>query len=233
MSLVLCPGNIYLRAKPSSANGFTSYSHNPDGAQSSPPGIQLLATCKQAYEEGHRMYYSGNMFHLPPGPLKVTDTLFEMFQPNNVALIRRVSFRASSMDLTPAPIVLIEQASQIQGRPSPSTDRRYAREVLRFLNLQWYAKALFLATELPAINSIRIEAAQRFGTFDRSPYSPRLSVNIDHMFNVCEGLFREIESRIICKIIEVGWKTFRDSWSPEYVQETEDAASHFHDCVTR
>lgn len=229
MTLVLCPGDIYLRPKPSLDNGYISYSNDPDGARLSPPGIQLLATCQQAYDEGHNMYYSSNIFHLPPGPLDVTKALFDKFLPKHVALIRHISFRASSMDMTPA---MLEQVDEMALHEHNYTyqphSQRYGCKVLRDLDQEWVLKAIFMVTELPAVNSITFETAHKAATIDRNSST----WEIDSV-ELCRRLFSKIKKRIMCKILRDGWEIFRDSWCPEFVQETEDAMNHDHHCFTR
>ena len=63
MDLVLVHGDVHPYRPISKVD-----THEPDSAANviSQPGIQLIATCKQAYKEGHVLFYSSNTFHLPP-----------------------------------------------------------------------------------------------------------------------------------------------------------------------
>ncbi|CAD6591110.1 MAG: hypothetical protein ASARMPREDX12_004925 [Alectoria sarmentosa] len=63
------------------------------------PGIQLMATCKQAYLEGHTLFYSSNTFHLPPTmPFWWSDRL----ELKHKAMIKRISIQIGLVELTPA-----------------------------------------------------------------------------------------------------------------------------------
>ena len=64
-SLALTGDHVYLEAKPQ-ARKLRSDDRKPLNGPSA-PGVGLLATCRQAYEEGHVMFYTQNVFHLPVG----------------------------------------------------------------------------------------------------------------------------------------------------------------------
>ena len=93
---VLVPGDIHPH-RPELATSTQS----PDSTAivESRPGIQLMATCKQAYQEGHMLYYSSNIFHLPP-----VDTFgwVDRLQPKHKAMIKRVRFPIGLVNLSPA-----------------------------------------------------------------------------------------------------------------------------------
>lgn len=57
------------------------------------PGFQLLAASKQAYSEGHAIFYSKNSFQLPYG------SHFWRYQHKHVTLMRRVTLRCGYSDL--------------------------------------------------------------------------------------------------------------------------------------
>ena len=68
-----------------------------------PPGIQLLATCKQAYSEGHVLFYSSNTFHLPPS---MTFEWSGDLQAKHKAMVKRISI---TLDLEDLPVTTFEQ----------------------------------------------------------------------------------------------------------------------------
>lgn len=72
------------------------------------PGIQLMATCKQAYLEGHTLFYSSNTFHLSPTvPFWWSDRL----QPKHKAMIKRISIQIGLVELTSAMLDEIKSSS--------------------------------------------------------------------------------------------------------------------------
>ena len=73
----------------------------------SQPGFQLTATCKQAYYEGHEIFYSSNTFHLPP---TMTFDWSDKLQPEHKAMIKRIGITLGLDELTPAMIIQIDKA---------------------------------------------------------------------------------------------------------------------------
>ncbi|KAF6227773.1 hypothetical protein HO173_011991 [Letharia columbiana] len=71
----------------------------------SPPGIQLIATCRQAYLEGHALFYSSNTFHLPPS---MTFEWSNRLQAKHKAMIKRIGITLGLVQLTPAMLSQIE-----------------------------------------------------------------------------------------------------------------------------
>lgn len=69
------------------------------------PGIPLMPTCKQAYQEGHKLYYSCSTFHLPPiETFRWSDGL----EPEHKAMIKRVSITIGLVNLSLALLKQIE-----------------------------------------------------------------------------------------------------------------------------
>jgi len=77
MEFVLVPGDIH-----------PPYSRN---------GVQLLATSRQNYEDGHVMYYSDNVFHIPRG--RDPRRLLDKYQQKHLQLVRRVTLAFDFLDL--------------------------------------------------------------------------------------------------------------------------------------
>ena len=92
MELVLCPGHIYFPPP-------TSPNQSPELRPKSHYGFQLLATCQQAYEEGHKLYYASNIFHLPPGPFVHTLNILQSIQPMHLDLIKKFVIDLNFVDL--------------------------------------------------------------------------------------------------------------------------------------
>ena len=85
MDLVLVQGDVY----PYTPMPRVS-TCSPDATVNveSRPGIQLIATCRQVYQEGHALFYSSNTFHLP---LAMTFAWSDGLQSENKAMIKRIS----------------------------------------------------------------------------------------------------------------------------------------------
>ena len=102
MEFALVPGHIYFSEKTRPVRS--------DGSPEFLPACQILATCKQLYQEGHVSFYSSNMFHFAPGPLSASWKYFGRLNSRHQDLIERVSIEMSFMDLTPPVLKRIEKA---------------------------------------------------------------------------------------------------------------------------
>lgn len=63
------------------------------------PVPQLLASCKQAYLEGHELFYSLNRFYLPRGPIRHTYHYFKNLQLQNILSMKSIALRFGLEDL--------------------------------------------------------------------------------------------------------------------------------------
>ena len=93
MNLVLVPGDVY------------PHTPVPNGAKRVPvsaanvqcrSGVQLIATCRQAYDEGHALFYSSNTFHLPAN---MTFEWSDRIQPKHKGLIKRIGITVGPNEL--------------------------------------------------------------------------------------------------------------------------------------
>ena len=103
MDLVLVPGDVF----------FSNIKMQPLERERCPvsqPRCQVLATCRQLYQEGHVPFYSQNVFHLAPGPLSASWDYIKRLDSRHQDLINKVSVDLSIMDLTPAVLEGIEAA---------------------------------------------------------------------------------------------------------------------------
>lgn len=76
---------------------------DPDRAPgpNSLPGYQILATCKQAYEEGVVAFYTKNTFYLPPGPVEHSINYFNDLTRETRTMIQKIGIRFGVEDLVP------------------------------------------------------------------------------------------------------------------------------------
>lgn len=91
------------------------------------PGFHLLTTCKEAYQDGHYMFYTLNTFHLPAGSARDADTWLTHLPPHHRSLIKSAALTFSLADLTPA--VLVEMDTKWLW-DLPASTRRYERRVV-------------------------------------------------------------------------------------------------------
>ena len=65
------------------------------------PGLQFLATCKQACAEGFKVFFSTNIFFLPYGPIENTSRCFKEINPDHQLRIQGLGLMFGVQDLTP------------------------------------------------------------------------------------------------------------------------------------
>jgi len=141
MDLVLKPGNIHF-PQPSRKN------------TQAPPGVHFLASNRQVYTEGRGIFYSENTFHLPPGPITYTRQVFNPWQPQHLALIRRVTLHIGLHDL-----------GHIDGFKQFDNKRQDTYGPLGFWSLYevdywlmriWKSKIIFVRKHFPNLEEFRI-----------------------------------------------------------------------------
>ena len=103
MNLVLVPGDVYPHTPVSNTSSLIPISAANVRSRS---GVQLLATCRQAYDEGHALFYSSNTFHLP-----ATETFDwpDRLQPKHKCLIKRIGITIGPNELDASMISHIDR----------------------------------------------------------------------------------------------------------------------------
>ena len=72
----------------------------PQAPTDTRPAPQLLATCKQAYREGHIWFYTHNTFYLPRGPIALSHQYFKTLQPHHRNIIQTLGIEFGLGDIT-------------------------------------------------------------------------------------------------------------------------------------
>lgn len=132
MGYVLVPGDVYPYTpvdKTSTASPGTAANVNTWSS------VHLLATCKQAYLEGHTIFYSSNTFHLPP---TLTFSWSDRLLAKHKAMIKRISLTIGLVQLTSPVFKLIE--SGMPAGVSNKNGHRWAAEVGNILVAYWCIK---------------------------------------------------------------------------------------------
>ena len=132
-------------------NALQRYPENQQGDARLPslPGFQILATCKIIYGQYHELFYTANIFFLPPGPLDETlKHLFDKLQPEHVNMIRRVGVTLGLQDLTPGGFEQVQTSMSRERRKQSSRSqvggREWAEAIRIHLLQTWYSKLAFL-----------------------------------------------------------------------------------------
>jgi len=94
---VLIPGIVYI--KPLRLPSCDASRHAKEEPHSAVLGFGYLATCQQAYEEGHQMFYSQNTFFLPPGWLLYTQCWERDLRSEHRGLIQSLGIGMGLLDI--------------------------------------------------------------------------------------------------------------------------------------
>ena len=137
MDYVLVPGDIYpyrpvLETSPCGSDTTASVQ--------SASGVQLIATYKQAYQEGHRLFYSSNTFHLSP---TMTLEWCHRLQAKHKAMIKRINITIGLAELTPALLDKIEN-SRLAGI-NQNDSGRWGPAVIEGLRSVWETNFRYIA----------------------------------------------------------------------------------------
>ena len=134
MEFAFAPGDIYIRVK---------------GDHIKKPrfkyGVQLLATCRQAYAEGYPLYYGKNTFHLPSCDVDAMKEVLEAFQPKHLAIVKSLIVNCSFNDILSADSEIIwgEWRADIADEPSLYADHA-AHDLIFCIGVSWNAKIYWL-----------------------------------------------------------------------------------------
>ncbi|KAL8792686.1 MAG: hypothetical protein Q9195_004746 [Heterodermia aff. obscurata] len=210
MRLVLCPGHIYLHQKLIVKKRLRGQEILPDRfsfeSKSANSGPDVLATCRQLYQEWHAFYYSSNVFHIPTSSIMI-------MKPNHRALIRHVGLRLSLLDVIPSKTEEIEAlAKRIEERAllkkrieeraapfMPLEQELYSRCCAAILLGVWLSNISSIRESFPGLKTICLEITTR-----REP----------------QRLLRVgIPAKIFNSWIGYRFEFFNDNVDPEYVPE--------------
>ena len=150
MNLVLVPGDVYPHTPvPKISTRVPISAANVESRS----GVQLIATCRQAYNEGHALFYSSNTFHLP-----ATETFewSDRLQPKHKYLIKRISITIGPNELDASMISHIKETyifrisnpSEFRDEPEGVLEAHYntiEQAVLNTLGKAWNSKMMHMA----------------------------------------------------------------------------------------
>ena len=108
--------------------------------------FHLLATCKQAYNDGHYMFYAMNTFHLPPGPVENKDHWFAHLRPEHQKMIKTIRIDLKLAELTYGDLDAVEVSLRYLrgGRPDNYDGNAWSREAILWFELRMWTKIVCL-----------------------------------------------------------------------------------------
>ena len=132
MGYVLVPGDVYPRRPVLEASTASLETVANINTRS---GVHLLATCKQAHQEGHTILYSHNTFHLPP---TMTFSWSDRLLAKHKAMIKRISIAIGLVELTTTMVTAIQNEMPASVRDKDG--HRWGGAVGGALIETWYYK---------------------------------------------------------------------------------------------
>ncbi|KAI9878735.1 MAG: hypothetical protein M1830_010641 [Pleopsidium flavum] len=96
MDYILVPEKVH----PKGARFYFGSTKTKGGRRSKTPGVQFLATCRQAYIEGHKLFYQQNTFFIAPGFIEDSGRYFDELTPYHKGLIKSVHMTINCHDST-------------------------------------------------------------------------------------------------------------------------------------
>ena len=169
------------------------------------PGIQLFATCKQAYGEGHAMFYSSNKFHLP------SITTFDWpnkLQARHKALIKRISITLSLDNLDAVTMNQIETSVAREAVDNITT--KLGIIIHRILSSVWKDKMRYIAA-WTSLEQIEVRTLNQVQTLEHDVFVANIG-DLDrrnqtlYWLSILEWPKTVVLAMLTTKVVEVGWR---------------------------
>ena len=195
-------------------------------AYDSCPIPQLLATCKQAYVEGHIWFYTCNMFFLPRGPVWITQQYFGVLQEQHRSVIRTIGIRFGLEDLTAEDLDILE-ALPYSGPPHITGSLESWSSCLVGRAMQAWTGKLVFVRSFTTLKHVRLETAYATVDLDGSTLGQSLkgirsnqtlgylgTVDLGHesareVRNLLLQAYTELRNLLSQRIRQYGWISTR------------------------
>lgn len=182
------------------------------------PVPQLQASCKQAYLEGHELFYTLNTFYLPRGPIWHTYYYFKNLQHQHKLLIRSIVIRFGLEDLTTEDFRDAEAHVKARRYPGGNNARLWTEHIAP-LAMQSFTRKLVFVRSFNTLEHVRIETD--YGTLDLDGASLKQSLKGDihaiwpvyptfyyaakEVRDLARGTYSQIQNRLEHLIKLFGW----------------------------
>ncbi len=176
------------------------------------PGFQSLATCRQAYLEGHIIFYSDNAFHITPGPVNTLLAWRKGLQPQHRATIKSVCLNLTIADLTPLALREVDRMRQVWGeeRNFEEEDRseyeHMAVVIGYYLRNQVWLPKLQLLRQWQMLDLVLLKSTKITIPSDGADFR---QLNERHFANFCTNAAIELGDKLVVMVREVGWERTR------------------------
>lgn len=172
------------------------------------PGFQLLATCKQAYQEGHRLFYDDNVFHIPRGPVSNTREWLNKIRLEHKDMIRAVCVTMSLADLTPLAMSYIEKTI-IPPRHLTRTneEQHFVFKTVVYLELELWMNKLHFLQDWKTPETVCIKTGDETIPFEGEAFR---ELDIQHFYTILEDTGGEVADELQGMVDSMGLKAPKD-----------------------
>ena len=110
------------------------------------PGFNLLATCRQAYNDGHYMFYTMNTFHWPPVPSNDPNDWYTNLRPEHRKLIKTICIDLDLVDLMYGCMDIVEDFARRRygGRPDDYDGNAWSLEAMAQLEVRMWGQMFYM-----------------------------------------------------------------------------------------
>lgn len=122
MESALHPGEVYIYANPGSfcdvidGKHLDNFADPVDQEEQHHYGVQLLATCRQIYEEGHKLWYGNNTFYLSACPFREMKRILSAYQRKHLSIMGRLVVSCRIDDVSEEEIQKLKESAAGQWR---------------------------------------------------------------------------------------------------------------------
>jgi len=167
MELALHPGKVYIPAKLESVmKHLNRFGEHPSRGVHHRYGVQLLATCRQVYEEGHTIWYGKNTFHVTTCSFDEMKLVLGVYQKKHLDTMKRLVVDCTIQDVSQQSIDQLNETLaafwETINRQHPNAmpidagtwchhyvNGKFKDKVAAAIKKEWRAKGLWLRTETP------------------------------------------------------------------------------------
>ena len=171
------------------------------------PVYQLLATCQQAYQEGHRLFYEDNVFHLPRGLVSNTQNWLHKIQLEHKDMIRAVCVTTSLADLTPLAMSHIEKAVIPRHLTRTNEEQCFVFRTVFYLELELWMKKLCFLQDWKTLETVYIKTGDETIPFEGETFR---ELDIQHLYTILEDARGEVADELQGMVDGMGLKETKD-----------------------
>ena len=168
------------------------------------PGFQLLTTCKEAYQDGHFMFYTMNTFHLPAGSARDAEEWFNDLKPDHRSTIKSACMTFSLADITPDCLAEMEKIWLFDiPLKTRQLERRMAFEVTYLLCWRYWQEKIRFLQKWDTLEKVELKTGSATFAFDGDEFRALDAKEERRIMDLARG---EVKTELEGMVDEMGWK---------------------------